>query len=160
MVSYLEYWVVVWSQVLLVVNVDRGPLVIIELVSEDFAIEERTQEYALLHQILEVFQKQERWHEVVLVLHDVVNDGDYCTNLVVSEGAIDGRPVEELVSVVWILNFVLVEHGEVALEVLLVLFIKKFLHGPTIEWQDGDHVGSIQLKEGLVKDSRLWLRVN
>jgi hypothetical protein len=45
---------IIWSKVFIIVLVNRWPFVVIELVAEDFAVEERAQVYALVHQLLEV----------------------------------------------------------------------------------------------------------
>jgi hypothetical protein len=68
-----------------------------------------------------------------LVLYNISDDRCDGTDLVIPHGAIDGRPVEELILVLCVLNLVLVKEWELGLKVSFVLVIKKLTHRSAIE---------------------------
>ena len=143
--SQIEDAIVERPDVLDRIGVRRRPLIVVELVLEDFTVEKRTYQNTFLNQNVNILQEQEGADVVILVLDDVLNDIPHCSNLIVLQGTINCRSVEKLTFVVRFLDFVFVKDRKLGLEHLLMLVAQELLHGATVEGEDTYHVGTVKL---------------
>lgn len=125
--------------------------------TEELALQKPCHLNSLLEQLVEVIQEKETGDKVILILHHVFNDDLNSTNLVVSQRAVNGRTIEELILVISLHDLVLVEHWEVRVEEFGELVIQDVFHRSTIEAENGGHIGTIKLEETLVEDLRIIL---
>ena len=158
MSSNLEYVLIEWSKVCLLNIVRWWPLIKIEVVGEYVGVKKRFDFDTFLDKCREVFVKEKTAYKVVLILDDVLNYDLDCSNLIVSQSAINCRSVKEFVILSWtLLDLIFVEEWEFFAEILYKIILEEICHWSGIKWQDRDHIWAIEFKECFVEDWRIWL---